>query len=171
MIRRFARERPDAVALRHGDRELTYAALDARSSRLAQALLAAGIGPGSRVAYLGRTAPEVVELLFAAGKLGAVVVPLNWRLSAREIAAILSDAGIRLLIADAGACRPGRPGRAIDVIRLEDEYEPWLAAQPAIDPGERGDPGDVIVQMYTSGTTGVPKGVLTTHANLAAAAA
>ena len=70
VIRRFARERPDAVALRHGERELTYAELDARSSRLAQALLAAGIGPGSRVAYLGRTAPEVLELLFAAGKAG-----------------------------------------------------------------------------------------------------
>jgi acyl-coenzyme A synthetase/AMP-(fatty) acid ligase len=60
------------VALRHGARELTYAELDARSNRLAQALLAAGVGRGARVAYLGKTAPEVVELLLAASKIGAV---------------------------------------------------------------------------------------------------
>jgi long-chain acyl-CoA synthetase len=175
VVRRFARERPDAIALRHGERELTYAQLDERSSRLAQALLAAGAGRGARVAYLGRTAPEVMELLFAAGKVGAVIVPLNWRLSTPELAAILGDAGAPVLIADAayagvagelvaGARRP------LALIGLEDAYEPWLAAHPAADPGDRGAPGDVIVQMYTSGTTGVPKGVLTTHANLAAAA-
>ena len=101
VVRRFARERPDAVALHHGTRELTYAELDARSNRLAQALLAAGAGHGARVAYLGRNAPEVVELLFAASKLGAVIVPLNWRLSAPELGAILADAGAPLLIADA----------------------------------------------------------------------
>jgi long-chain acyl-CoA synthetase len=173
VIRRFALERPGAVALRHGARELTYAELDARSSRLAQALLAAGAGPGTRIAYLGRTAPEVVELLFAAGKTGAVLVPLNWRLSAPELAAILADAGAPLLVADAAhadvAARLAAE-QPVGLVRLEDDYEPWLAAHPALDPGVRGEPGDVVVQMYTSGTTGVPKGVLTTHANLAAAA-
>ena len=58
------------VALRHGERELTYAQLDQRSSRLAQALLAGGAGAGARVAYLGRSAPEVIELLCAASKIG-----------------------------------------------------------------------------------------------------
>ena len=175
VVRRFARERPDTIALRHAERELTYAALDERSSRLAQALLGAGAGRGTRIAYLGRTAPEVLELLFAAAKVGAVIVPLNWRLSPPELAAILADAEAPLLIADvayaavaselvAGSERP------VGLIGLSDEYEPWLAAHPAIDPGHRGEPDEVIVQMYTSGTTGVPKGVLTTHANLAAAA-
>ena len=92
VVRRFARERPGAIAIRHGERELTYASLDERSSRLAQALLSAGAGRGARVAYLGRTAPEVLELLFAAAKVGAVLVPLNWRLSSPELAAILADA-------------------------------------------------------------------------------
>jgi long-chain acyl-CoA synthetase len=175
VVRRFGRERPGAVALRHGERELTYAQLDERSSRLAQALLGAGVGRGARVAYLGRTAPEVLELLFAAAKVGAVVVPLNWRLSPPELAAILGDADARLLIADAAYARTAGElvaGAAspIALIELEGSYEPWLAAHAAVDPGARGEPDDVIVQMYTSGTTGVPKGVLTTHANLAAAA-
>ena len=69
--------------------------LDERSNRLAQALLAAGVGKGSRVAYLDRTAPEVVELLFATSKLGAVTVPLNWRLAPTELAAVLDDARAR----------------------------------------------------------------------------
>src|SRR4051812_2647123 len=92
VIRRAARERPSVVALRHGERALTYAELDERSNRLAQALLAGGLGAGSRVAYLGRSAPEVIELLFAASKIGAVIVPLNWRLSARELAGVLDNA-------------------------------------------------------------------------------
>ena len=79
VIRRQAAERGDVIAVRHGSRALTYRALDERSNRLAQALLAAGAGPGSRVAHLDRTGPEVIELLFAASKIGAVLVPLNWR--------------------------------------------------------------------------------------------
>jgi long-chain acyl-CoA synthetase len=172
VIRRHAALRPDAVALRHGERELAYRELDERSNRLAHALLAAGVGAGTRVAYLDRSAPEVVELLFAASKIGAVLVPLNWRLAPPELAAVLADAHAPVLIAG-----PGYRGVAEDVLgRLSpgpnlvvvgDEYERWLAAHEPRDPGGRGDAGDVIVQMYTSGTTGVPKGVLTTHANLA----
>jgi long-chain acyl-CoA synthetase len=170
VVRRFARDRPDRVALRHGDRELTYAELDARSNRLAQALLAGGLGAGSRVAYLGRSAPEVIELLFAVAKIGAVIVPLNWRLSPRELDGVLADAGAPLLIADAAyrATAEGLAPRALRIVG--DDYERWVRTHDALDPGGRGEPGDVVVQMYTSGTTGVPKGVLTTHRNLAAAA-
>jgi long-chain acyl-CoA synthetase len=180
VIRRAAQSRPDVVALRHGERELTYAELHERSSRLARALLADGVGAGARVAYLGRSAPELIELLGAVSKIGAVIVPLNWRLSPRELAGVLADAQAPLMIADtafletakrlvAGAPTPpvlrvvGSDGPAA--------YEPWLAAHEATDPGGRGEAGDIVVQMYTSGTTGVPKGVLTTHRNLAAAAA
>jgi long-chain acyl-CoA synthetase len=173
VVRRFAQERPGVIALRHGERELSYAELHERSSRLAQALLADGAGRGARIAYLGRTAPEVLELLFAAAKIGAVIVPLNWRLSSPELAAILADAGAPVLIADAayaGVAGELVAGTPVRLIGLRDDYEPWLDAHPAVDPGQRGEPGEVIVQMYTSGTTGVPKGVLTTHANLAAAA-
>jgi len=170
VIRRHARERPQSVALRHGERELTYAALDERSSRLAQALLARGVGAGARVAYLDRSSPEVVELLFAASKIGAVLVPLNWRLAVPELAAVLADSRAPVLIAGPAFREVAERVRPPALIVVGEEYERWIEAHEPSDPGGRGEAGDVIVQMYTSGTTGVPKGVLTTHGNLAVTA-
>jgi acyl-CoA synthetase (AMP-forming)/AMP-acid ligase II len=77
VIRVHAAHLADKVALCHGERELSFAELDERTNRLANALLSAGVRPGSRVAYLDRTAPEGVELLLAAAKIRAVAVPLN----------------------------------------------------------------------------------------------
>jgi long-chain acyl-CoA synthetase len=170
VIRRHARERPQSVALRHGERELTYAALDERSSRLAQALLAHDVGVGTRVAYLDRSSPEVVELLFAASKIGAVLVPLNWRLAVPELAAVLADSGAPVLIAGPAFREVAERVRPPALIVVGEEYERWIEAHEPSDPGGRGEAADVIVQMYTSGTTGVPKGVLTTHGNLAVTA-
>jgi long-chain acyl-CoA synthetase len=179
VVRRTARERPEVVALRHGERELTYGQLDARSSQLAHALLGHGIGEGARVAYLGRSAPEVIELLCAVSKIGAVIVPLNWRLSVRELGGVLQNSQAPLLIADTAYRETAEQLRATAGVDVELRvvgadgpagYESWLAQGDTADPGGRGEPGEVIVQMYTSGTTGVPKGVLTTNRNLAAAA-
>jgi long-chain acyl-CoA synthetase len=172
VVRERAALRGDSVAIEHDGRTLTFAALDARSSRLAQALRGAGVRAGDRVAYLDRTAPEVIELLFAVSKLGAVIVPLNWRLAAPELAAVIRDSQARVLIA--GSAYADVATELVDgrgqLVLVGDAYEAWLAGHPAADPGHGGGAHEVIVQMYTSGTTGVPKGVLTTHRNLAAAA-
>ena len=171
VVREYAATRRDHVAVRQDDRELTYGELDERSNRLAQALLAAGAQAGSRIAYLDRTAPEVIELLFAAGKIGAVVVPLNWRLAPSELAAIVDDARPRVLVAGETYAEVAAGLAPPQLVIAGAGYERWIAAHEPVDPGGRGESDDVVVQMYTSGTTGVPKGVLTTHRNLAAAAA
>jgi len=174
VVRGHAGARPDAVAVRHGDRTVTYSQLDERSSRLAQMLLATGAGPGARFAHVDRSAPEVVELFVAAAKIGAVAVPLNWRLAVPELSAIVADAGAPLLIAgpafggiaaEVAAAVP----QQLEVVGVGPEYEAWLAAARSDDPGGSGEAHDPVVQMYTSGTTGTPKGVLTTQRNLAAA--
>jgi long-chain acyl-CoA synthetase len=165
VLREAVATRADHVAIRHRDRRLTYAELDARSNRLAQALRAAGVGKESRVAHLDRTAPEIVELLFATSKLGAVTVPLNWRLAPAELAAVVADARPEVLVAGEAYAEVAAP----NVVVVGAEYERWLAAHEPVDPGGRGESGDTVLQLYTSGTTGVPKGVLTTHRNLAAA--
>ena len=175
VVREHAATRPETVAVLQGARELTYGRLDQRSNMLARALLSSGAGVGSRIAYLDRSAPEIVELLFAASKIGAVAVPLNWRLAVPELRAVLEDAQAPLVIVGpefeevtdevvAGLDRPP------SVIRVATDYEEWLGSHDPADPGGRGEAGDVVLQLYTSGTTGVPKGVLTTHRNLAACA-
>ncbi|MBV9047245.1 MAG: long-chain-fatty-acid--CoA ligase [Solirubrobacterales bacterium] len=174
VVREHALRRPDVVALRCGARCLSYAELDDRSNRLAQTLLSAGVHAGDRVAHLDRTAPEIVELLFATSKIGAVTVPLNWRLAPAELETIVADAGCRMMIAGPRYREVARniarvlPQR-LEVIDTGDDYEQRLQASAATDPGHRGAASDVAVQMYTSGTTGLPKGVLTTQRNLAAA--
>ena len=134
VIRRHASERPEAVALRHGERELSYAELDERSNRLAQALLAQGVGAGTRVAYLDRSSPEVVELLFAASKIGAVLVPLNWRLAVPELAAVLADSEAPVLIAGPAfreVAEHVRPPALIVVLDLLDRDRVLVDAEDA----------------------------------------
>ena len=174
VIREHASGRPDVVAVRCGARSETYAELHDRSNRLAQVLLAAGVRAGDRVAHLDRTAPEIIELLFAASKIGAVTVPLNWRLAPAELETIVADAGCGVMIAGPSYREVARDiGHAVsqrlEVIDTGDDYEQRLQGAATTDPGHRGEASDVAVQMYTSGTTGLPKGVLTTQRNLAAA--
>jgi long-chain acyl-CoA synthetase len=174
VLREHASSRPDVIAIRCGPRALTYAELDDRSSRLAQALLSAGVRAGDRVAHLDRTAPEIVELLFATSKIGAVTVPLNWRLAPAELETIVADAGCKVMIAGAAYREVAREIAArvperLDVVDTGADYERRLGGHSPTDPGHRGAPSEVAVQMYTSGTTGLPKGVLTTQRNLAAA--
>ncbi|GAB3661028.1 fatty acid--CoA ligase [Actinocorallia lasiicapitis] len=162
IVRRFGAERPQAPAITGDGRTVTYGELDARSNQVGQALLAEGFGPGARIGYLGKNAPEFFDVLFGAAKTGAVLTPVNWRLTPREIGAVLDDAGAALTIVDRELAGLDLPGRKIVT---GPAFEGWLAARPADDPGYTGSPDDVVAQLYTSGTTGLPKGVPLTNRN------
>ena len=169
-----ASARPDNAFATHGARTLRYAEAEAESNRLAHALIAAGLGRGDRFAYLSKNSIDMAVLYFAASKAGAVPVPLNYRLAPPEWAYIIDDSGAKLVIA-AGDYAKGiesvRGGlkRAQQFFALGDvpdgweSYRDWVAAQPATPPDRTVDERDELYQMYTSGTTGHPKGAILTH--------
>jgi long-chain acyl-CoA synthetase len=170
IVRHHAKERSGQTALTFEGERITYADLDERSSRVAQALRALGVGPQDRVAYLGKNLPEFFDLYFGATKLNAVTVPVNWRLSPREMGYILDDAETRVLVVT-----PEFQGHLAQLERdiptlvrviSTDEFDAWARQHDADDPLEPSGPDDVAIQLYTSGTTGLPKGVMTTNRNL-----
>src|SRR5512145_3433569 len=98
IVRRFAAEIPDAIAIKFGDRRMTWRELDERSTRAAAGLKAAGVESQQRVAFLAKNCLEYFEVAFGAAKLNAVVVAINWRLMPDEIAYTINDAGAQVLI-------------------------------------------------------------------------
>jgi acyl-CoA synthetase (AMP-forming)/AMP-acid ligase II len=162
LLRDRAAAHPDHVALVDGDgRPQTYGELQQRSNRLAQYLLRRGVRAGDRVAHLDRNHPAAAELLLAAAKIGAALVPLNWRLATPELRALLEDSQAKLVFygpAFAEAAQQLSPGRAVTFDGADD--------CPDDDPQQDGDLDAVVLQLYTSGTTGRPKGVQTTNRNL-----
>ncbi|GAA5149941.1 fatty acid--CoA ligase [Pseudonocardia eucalypti] len=176
VIRRHAKDRADHPAVWYDGGTLSYARLGERTDRVAAGLAEARVRPGDRVAVLSRNHPSVLEVLLGAAKLGAVTLPVNWRLAGPEIAYIVDHAEARVLVVGPeftdtiADIAPGLP-RVRTVLGLGTagrypSYEDWLAGQPATDPGHQPHPDDVVVQMYTSGTTGRPKGVQLTNAGL-----
>ena len=155
-------------------RELSYADLDDRIARLATHLSTdAGVAAGDRVAALAHNGPEIVELLFACARIGAVLVPLNWRLAAPELIGIVEDADPSVLVTDDGnAAVAVEVARATGVpLRLsirgaasDDavDYEAAIAAAARQTDGRWPAEGDPWYLLYTSGTTGRPKGVIQT---------
>jgi fatty-acyl-CoA synthase len=162
---RRARKTPHRTALVHGERSLSYADLHERTTRLAHALRAAGIRRGDRVAYLGPNHPAYLETLFATGMLGAVFVPLNTRLAAPEIAYQLQDSGARALL-HASSCAGLVPAAVPVTVEIGPAYENLLAGAATEPIDETVSPDELCLIMYTSGTTGRPKGAMLTHANL-----
>jgi fatty-acyl-CoA synthase len=154
----------DAVALASGDLRVTYAALAGRIDRLASALSARGLVRGDRVAYLGPNAPEFLETLFAVTSLGAIFVPLNTRLAAGEIAYALADSGAALLVVDPSLEALAPTGFATIVVGAA--YESFLSAGDDRHADHPVTLDDAAAILYTSGTTGRPKGAILTHGNL-----
>jgi fatty-acyl-CoA synthase len=172
-LERWLRDRatvtPARMAIEQGERRLTYEELNARSERLGAALLAAGLARGARVASLSANRIEHVELLFACAKAGLVLAPLSIRLAPAELAFALNDCEPALL-----AVEPEQQELAAAACALLDSEPPRLALSAgALDAFSAGfvrceaavADGDGLLLLYTSGTTGHPKGALLTHAN------
>ena len=164
-VARHARQQPHGVALRFAGASTTWADLARRSGALADALHRRGVRPGDRLALLMTNRPEYVEALVAATALGAISVPVNFRLTPPELAHVLADSGARLVVVDPELAPLLDP--AIEQLATGAEYEAALAedgdAHPPVDVPE--DSPALI--MYTSGTTGNPRGAVLTHTNLA----
>ena len=176
-LRAHAAAQPGKPALIFEGNVASFADLDRRSSQVANALAVSGILPGERVAYLGRNTTMFFEALYGAMKAGAVLVPINWRLAPPEVAAIVADAGARLLILGreyaADPAFGALPGVQF-ALDAEGEgvgsFAAWRDAQPSTPPAHEPQPSDIAVQLYTSGTTGQPKGVMLSHAAVACSA-
>jgi long-chain acyl-CoA synthetase len=173
MLADTVREHGDRVAVKLDDLELSYEALEAGSSRVAGLLAAKGIGPGDRVGLMLPNLPYFPFAFFGVLRLGAVVVPMNPLLKEREVAFHLSDSGAKALVAwqqFADAARAGADQAGAELVVVEPgEFEKHLAeAEPVDDIAERDD-DDTALILYTSGTTGTPKGAELTHENLRSA--
>jgi long-chain acyl-CoA synthetase len=168
VVRGQAAARPADEALVCGTIRLTWRQLNERSSRVANALLGLGVGRGDRVGVLARNNAEFFEVAFGAAKIGAVTVGLNWRLAVGELDQVLADAEPAVLFVDDDSAVLISPAAAAarTVIRYGPEYEGWRESAPDGDPELPVAPGDLAYLLYSSGTTGLPKGVMITHENL-----
>jgi fatty-acyl-CoA synthase len=176
MVRAQAQTRGNAIAFEFEGRQTSFAELDIKTNRVAHALKAIGVKPHERIAYLGKNSDIYFELLIGAMKADVVMAPVNWRLAGPEIAFIVDDCkapvlfvgpeftdqahslksqlpDVRTFIATEG----GAPGWQ--------DFASWRDAQSGDDPKIPIGPQNIAIQLYTSGTTGKPKGAMLSHAN------
>jgi fatty-acyl-CoA synthase len=177
-LERHALMQPDVAALRFLGKTLTWAELQRRVTALADALSRRGVGFGDRVMILMLNRTEFVESVLAINMLGAIAVPLNFRLTAAEIAFLVEDCEARVLLTEAvlapvaGGVREIEPSLETIVVAGGSTDDNVLGFEDLVDePGESHQPVDIpndspALIMYTSGTTGRPKGAVLTHTNL-----
>jgi acyl-CoA synthetase (AMP-forming)/AMP-acid ligase II len=174
-----AREHPDKDFAVLGHRHVTYAEALAEVNRLANALARAGLEIGDRVAILSKNSIEYVVIFYAASKAGVVTVPLNYRLAAPEWEYIINDAGAKMIFASSGylggidgiKANLGAVSAYIAIDGAADgwqDYQAWQRDQPETAPARIVTDQHDVYQMYTSGTTGRPKGAMLTHSAVTA---
>jgi acyl-CoA synthetase (AMP-forming)/AMP-acid ligase II len=176
LVARSARRDPDAPALACEGELRSFGELDGRANGLAAALAERGVGAGERVAILMHNRIEFVESFLGVQKLGACPVPVNFRLSREEVAYVLADSGAVAILTDAelaptaAEAAAGLPVRfamvAGEATAGAESYEQALVATPSEPPDVVVDDEDLAFLMYTSGTTGRPKGAMLSHQNL-----
>lgn len=167
LIEAQAKAIPDDVALLFEGQRWTYRELDARADRAAQALIALGLKRGDRLGWLARNVATFWPALLGASKTGVVMTPVNWRLAPAEVVQIVTDAKPALLVGERMFIEPLRAVSGVSLPRvmyLEDGgpncFDRLIDAQAAGRPDFSPTRDDVVVQLYTSGTTGLPKGVV-----------
>src|ERR671922_2391307 len=162
LLSQSAAEHPDRVAIKVDDSELSYAALDEASAQVAGLLRAKGVEPGDRVGIMLPNVPYSPACYYGALRAGAVVVPMNVLLKEREVAFYLSDSGAKALFAwheFADAAHAGAEQAGAEGVLLEPgQLETLLARCDAAGDVVARDAADTAVILYTSGTTGTPKG-------------
>jgi acyl-CoA synthetase (AMP-forming)/AMP-acid ligase II len=170
MFADLAARRGDHPALVGAQRTVTFAELHTNANRVANALSDLGIGEHGRVAYLDLNNPEFFEVMVGAARVGAAIAPLNFRLTPTELGRIVHDAGAAVMIVGpafeqmVAAIQAEAPGLK-HVVRTGEDYASWIAGASDVDPGRESSYDDVVLQLYTSGTTGLPKGVMLTNGN------
>ena len=176
--RAYLNPRKEALFDVASDQRFTYSELNARANQACHALQAKGLGKGDRVALLAYNGHEFLESFFGPAKAGVVVMPLNWRLTADELSFILKDGGATVLVFDADFAAVVEQIRSKEAAGSDiehwicigddkpdyaEDYESLLAEQSSQEPEEKAIADDNLFIMYTSGTTGNPKGVVHTH--------
>ena len=177
MLRARAKTRGDAIAFEFEGRQTSFAELDIRANRVANGLKAIGVRAGERIAYLGKNSDIYFELLLGAMKANVVIAPVNWRLAGPGIAFIVEDCKAAVLFVGPECVEQiGNITSQLPSVRSFiatkgggvagwQDYAAWRDAQSGDDPNVGIDKQDIAIQLYTSGTTGKPKGAMLSHAN------
>lgn len=178
IVRRSAEQYPNRVAMFFRDERVTYREYNARVNRCANALMGLGLSKGDHFAVLGRNSIQYLELCHASAKVGTVFGPLNWRLAPQELAFIVNDADNSVLMVEAGLQElVGKFASELAGVRMVVyggavtlpealSYEALVEVASANEPQIEVMGSDEALIMYTSGTTGLPKGAVLTHSNI-----
>ena len=165
-IRYWASDRPERLAVEGDDFALNYGELDDMTARIAGGLTAMGLAKGDRIAWFGKNSATYFTLFFGAARAGIVMTPVGWRLAEPEAAWIITNSDAKVLFLGDGfdACR-GTLGKGVPHCMTAAEAREWMKGLPRSDFAAAG-PDDAVLQLYTSGTTGNPKGAVLSNRNL-----